>query len=53
MQDGEWRGIARGAVAAPEQAFNYIHRNFRQQMGSVMGASAWHGSADASRQLKG
>ncbi|KAM0792783.1 hypothetical protein ACM66B_002552 [Microbotryomycetes sp. NB124-2] len=35
---GEWRAMAHGQTADPQQAFSYIQRNFRQQMGAVMGA---------------
>jgi hypothetical protein len=24
LQNGEWRGIANGAIAEPEQAFGYV-----------------------------
>lgn len=26
LQNGEWRGIANGAIAEPEQAFGYVSR---------------------------
>ncbi|KAL8279292.1 hypothetical protein RQP46_008329 [Phenoliferia psychrophenolica] len=38
MQDGEWRGITKGAVAEPAQAWSYLQRAFRQQLGAVVGA---------------
>ncbi|KAM0751778.1 hypothetical protein T439DRAFT_324970 [Meredithblackwellia eburnea MCA 4105] len=38
MQDGEWRAIAKGAIAEPSTAFGYLQRAFRQQLGAVIGA---------------
>ncbi|KAK9897322.1 hypothetical protein P389DRAFT_183270 [Cystobasidium minutum MCA 4210] len=38
LQTGEWRGIANGAIAEPEQAFGYIQRSFRQNMSAAIGA---------------
>lgn len=38
LQNGEWRGIANGAIAEPEQGFGYIFRSMRQQMSAAMGA---------------
>lgn len=40
MQDGEWRGITKGAVAEPAAAFGYLQRGFRQQLGAVVGQSS-------------
>ncbi|ORY53987.1 hypothetical protein BCR35DRAFT_335887 [Leucosporidium creatinivorum] len=36
-QTGEWRAITKGSVADPATAFSYIQRNFRQQMGAIVG----------------
>ncbi|KAI5481076.1 hypothetical protein MNV49_006262 [Pseudohyphozyma bogoriensis] len=38
MQDGEWRAIAKGAVAEPAAAFAYVQKGFYQQMGAVIGS---------------
>ncbi|KAK4046421.1 hypothetical protein OIV83_006080 [Microbotryomycetes sp. JL201] len=41
---GEWRAMSHGQTIDPQQAFSYIQRNFRQQMGAVMGKSAGLGA---------
>ena len=38
--DGEWRAISSnsgGVIASPAEAFAYLQRGFRQQLGAVMG----------------
>ncbi|KAG8895585.1 hypothetical protein FRB99_000452 [Tulasnella sp. 403] len=37
-EDGQWRGIVKGAPVDPAEAFGYIQRSFRQTVGAVIGA---------------